>query len=1043
MSVHISRMRVVDPLSKDLRSVKALIFVDNDVVGMAEAEGRMPDFGAVPGSFRCNPRRSVLQIKLVGTEKYVSKRRSNKTCSVSLVTLGAATCALHLVPSCSPLAVESVDGRPCSGRLAIDVVVTSGEDESLVGMEEEKEERRRRSSARRSSDSLTKVSAFAAMKEGGDLVARGAKETLDVLTTLGVDYQTDNLDRIYTALGSRTFVDLDFPPIRGDYQWRRPSEVWDEVPVLFKNGIEPDDVQQGGVADCWLMSALGAVAEFPDLVEKCFDLTCYRKKRCGLYRLRLCQGGQWRRVTVDDFFPYENGQFVYSRSNERELWPLLLEKAMAKLCGDYDRLAQGYAHDALVDITGAPAIRYQIDTDIKKPRDFFHFLQVADKSDMIMSASTRVEGRRFGLVPSHAYSLIAVVEWPFQNHDGGADVGIVQLRNPWKSVEWRGECSDDDPRWNDPDVKARVAASLGRDPAEMRWEQDDGSFWMPFKDFFTHFKNLSLCLPHVPHSKEPWYEYRRRCSFEMTQRPNRIFLAQIFKLKLSEMSMAFVMAHQPDARVQGAPREYSDLAITIFQKKRGGGERGSETWGGGDDDDYAYFDSVSPSLQRQVVCPRIEPISEELRGDDPTRKWEAGEYVIVVWSALCKGLRRPNYDESSWPRDSDANWLTRNAITEIFDRFDSDFKGYLNENDKQLLRRRIKAIDHDDDIVTESDFRTWILTRRDRWYQFHELGYEGNGPDQSPVLRTHVPVVVSVHSEHIADLHVQPKKHNESLINHLLERAQTDMATETELRHKKIPNGKIEVYQSPGGCGLSIVARNFSPNLRLRITLDATMSVNLAARSEDGSLVVRNQIIGANQAKALLHLAPKDPFLDSEVNFEHQVEELKDVEVPATIVYRDSSSEEPKRICFDNGDEAGKRWIQLFGKKKKGFPVIPLPTRKAGVLFLQDHTGPHKYHPMEEIGNTQPLKEYFHKLAPAVRFLIDTSVSARSNEEPTDTVLSAMIRSDSEDKGSAGRPSLLSHFGSKKKLVKDSSWKRYSRDSGSKKRLFQRVFGWH
>lgn len=37
--------------------------------------------------------------------------------------------------------------------------------------------------------------------------------------------------------------------------------------ALFDDGIEPADIRQGALADCWLQCALSGLAEFPVLVE--------------------------------------------------------------------------------------------------------------------------------------------------------------------------------------------------------------------------------------------------------------------------------------------------------------------------------------------------------------------------------------------------------------------------------------------------------------------------------------------------------------------------------------------------------------------------------------------------------------------------------------------------------------------------------------------------------------------------------------------------------------------------------------------------------
>lgn len=45
-------------------------------------------------------------------------------------------------------------------------------------------------------------------------------------------------------------------------QWIRASKLSDKGVVLFDK-IEPNDVAQGKIGNCWLMASISALAEFP------------------------------------------------------------------------------------------------------------------------------------------------------------------------------------------------------------------------------------------------------------------------------------------------------------------------------------------------------------------------------------------------------------------------------------------------------------------------------------------------------------------------------------------------------------------------------------------------------------------------------------------------------------------------------------------------------------------------------------------------------------------------------------------------------------
>jgi SET domain-containing protein len=48
-----------------------------------------------------------------------------------------------------------------------------------------------------------------------------------------------------------------------------------------------------------------------------------------------------------------------------------------------------------------------------------------------------------GIVPGHAYSLLAAVEINI----GNEVLRLCKIRNPWSNTEWKGNFRDDDPIW--------------------------------------------------------------------------------------------------------------------------------------------------------------------------------------------------------------------------------------------------------------------------------------------------------------------------------------------------------------------------------------------------------------------------------------------------------------------------------------------------------------------------------------------------------------------------------------------------------------------
>ena len=68
--------------------------------------------------------------------------------------------------------------------------------------------------------------------------------------------------------------------------------------------------------------------------------------------------------------PQKNGTYCYARcSDENEFWVALIEKAYAKLHGSYEGIEGGMPIEAMVDLTGGLAERYELKQNNKHRLD--------------------------------------------------------------------------------------------------------------------------------------------------------------------------------------------------------------------------------------------------------------------------------------------------------------------------------------------------------------------------------------------------------------------------------------------------------------------------------------------------------------------------------------------------------------------------------------------------------------------------------------------------------------------------------------------------
>lgn len=66
--------------------------------------------------------------------------------------------------------------------------------------------------------------------------------------------------------------------------------------------VAPNDIVQGGLGDCWLMSSTASYAEVPTRIKNVFLTEELNQK--GVYAVQFYVLGSPVIVTIDDFLPY-------------------------------------------------------------------------------------------------------------------------------------------------------------------------------------------------------------------------------------------------------------------------------------------------------------------------------------------------------------------------------------------------------------------------------------------------------------------------------------------------------------------------------------------------------------------------------------------------------------------------------------------------------------------------------------------------------------------------------------------------------------------
>ncbi|XP_038217049.1 calpain-B isoform X5 [Zerene cesonia] len=272
--------------------------------------------------------------------------------------------------------------------------------------------------------------------------------------------------------------------------WLRPGEICDE-PQLFVEGYSRFDVQQGELGDCWLLAAVANLTLYRKLFFQVVpDDQSFDEDYAGVFHFRFWQYGRWVDVVIDDRLPTYRGKLVFLHSSERnEFWSALLEKAYAKLHGSYEALKGGSTCEAMEDFTGGVTEMYEMS---ELPPNFYTILLKAYERNSLMGCSIEPDPNILeaetpvGLIRGHAYSVTRVKYVDIETPGRAGKIPLLRLRNPWgNEAEWNGPWSDKSPEW-------RFIPESEKEELGLTFD-DDGEFWMSFKDFCQHFDRVEIC----------------------------------------------------------------------------------------------------------------------------------------------------------------------------------------------------------------------------------------------------------------------------------------------------------------------------------------------------------------------------------------------------------------------------------------------------------------------------------------------------------------------------------------------------------------------
>lgn len=155
------------------------------------------------------------------------------------------------------------------------------------------------------------------------------------------------------------------------------------------------------------------------------------------------------------------------------MWGVILEKAIAKLHGNYQHLVSGDPRESTRSLNGSPSLYHVHSKDAITEEFIWEELTKHDTNNEMMFLNTPWDGSSFvndcGLQMGHAYVALKAIKL-----SNGAR--LVQMRNPWGSERYKCDYSDSSPKWT-AQLRMEAGATLQR--------KNDGVFFMTVEDFYS------------------------------------------------------------------------------------------------------------------------------------------------------------------------------------------------------------------------------------------------------------------------------------------------------------------------------------------------------------------------------------------------------------------------------------------------------------------------------------------------------------------------------------------------------------------------------
>jgi hypothetical protein len=224
---------------------------------------------------------------------------------------------------------------------------------------------------------------------------------------------------------------------------------------------------------------------------------------------------------------------------------------------------------------------------------------------------------------------------------------LLKLRNPWGDTEWTGDWSDGSKLWT-AEMMQKLKHTFG---------DDDGIFWMSFRDFLKHFPYIN----RVRLFDNSWTVAQQWTCVSVPWQPG--YLDTKFQFTIEEKGPVVIVLAQPDERyfygIEG--RYFYCLHFRVYKE---------------DEDERWIVRSMHASGRRSLFTRSVSAEIEDL---------EPGTYDVVFKITTTRSSTQRTSEEAIMKFATDR----KEKLLHVGRRYDyAQSKGKLKEMEEEVRRRK-------------------------------------------------------------------------------------------------------------------------------------------------------------------------------------------------------------------------------------------------------------------------------------------------------------------------------------------------------------------